>query len=96
MTYADKNIGIPALLSCIEMVPICLIVVWAYPVGPYYITNSRSHKTYEGGFLGIRAFVSAFNPADTIKGTVFALKVITKNVSDTSSGSSRLPSRELS
>jgi hypothetical protein len=92
MTYADKNIGIPALLSCLEMVPICL-VVWAYPVSPYYINprNSResesylhdtdaSPQSYQGGYLSLKAFLSVWNPSETIRGSVFAFKIVTKQV----------------
>ncbi|KFY28375.1 hypothetical protein V491_00498 [Pseudogymnoascus sp. VKM F-3775] len=87
LTYADKSIGIPALLSCLEMVPISLLMVWAYPVSPYRMRPSTSRNfegvptSYQGGFLGIRAFLSMVNPSDTIEGAAFAIKLLTKQVS---------------
>ncbi|EEQ27197.1 conserved hypothetical protein [Microsporum canis CBS 113480] len=88
LTYADLNIGIPALLSCLEMVPISLLVIWAYPVGPYKYGLSgegcerepEAHppRSYQGGFLGVRAFISTASPLETIKGVVFAFKLLVK------------------
>lgn len=82
MTYANIHIVIPALLSCVEMVPICLVVVWAYPVSPYREQSCDSQngpeggredqKVYKGGPFGIRGFMAMINPWDTIKGTLIA------------------------
>jgi hypothetical protein len=93
MTYADKNIGIPALLSAIEMVPICLLVVWAYPVGPYKVNPRASResesylqgpdttqRSYLTGFAWLKAFVSVLSPAETIRGSIYAFQIITKQV----------------
>lgn len=82
MTYANIHIAIPALLSCVEMVPICLVVVWAYPVSPYRASSSDSpndpeegredQRVNKGGPFGIRAFMAMVNPWDTVKGTLIA------------------------
>lgn len=89
LTYADLNIGIPAMLSCIEMVPISLLLVWAYSVQPYLIKRSQTHvmeaggptalpRSYQGGFLGIRAFLAMFNPMETLEAIAFAFKMATE------------------
>ena len=89
MTYADLSVGIPSLLSCLEMVPISLIVVWAYPVGPYRVQSSNARQgsgndcnriSYQGGFLGVKAFIGMMNPSDAINGTAFAVKLLMKQV----------------
>lgn len=79
LTYGDLHIGIPSLLSCVEMVPISLVIMWAYPVGPYHLKSSNARRaergeeheytptSYQGGPLGIHAFLSLLNPSDVIK-----------------------------
>ncbi|OBT79627.1 hypothetical protein VF21_01365 [Pseudogymnoascus sp. 05NY08] len=86
LTYADLNIGIPALLSCLEMVPISLLVIWAYPVAPYKYgpageacerePGETYPRTYQGGFLGVRAFIDVVNPVETAKGVVIAFQLL--------------------
>lgn len=86
LTYADLNIGMPALLSCLEMVPISLLLIWAYPVGPYKygwsgesserVPGESDSRTYQGGFLGIRAFIATVNPVETIKGVFVAFELL--------------------
>ncbi|KFX89728.1 hypothetical protein O988_08534 [Pseudogymnoascus sp. VKM F-3808] len=86
LTYADLNIGIPALLSCLEMVPISLLLIWAYPVGPYKYgpsgeacerqSGDRNTRSYQGGFLGVRAFIAVVNPIETIKGVALAFELL--------------------
>lgn len=86
LTYADLNIGIPALLSCLEMVPISLLIIWAYPVGPYKYGPSGEAcererdelppKSYKGGFLGIRALFLMLNPTETAKGVFTAFQLL--------------------
>ncbi len=89
MTYSDKNIGIPALLSCLEMVPICLLVVWAYPVRPYIIKpralssesddelqSADDSRSYQGGQFGMMAFLRVFDPRRLVGETIFAYKII--------------------
>lgn len=87
LTYADLHYGIPSLLSCLEMVPISFVVLWAYPVGPYKLeslvargaergeTQHWAPTSYQGGFLGIWAFLSMLNPVDVIKATFAAVGV---------------------
>lgn len=50
LTYADLNVGIPSMLSCIEMVPISLVVVHAYPVTPYLLRrDTQTARAGQGG-----------------------------------------------
>ncbi|KAL7919637.1 organic solute transporter Ostalpha domain-containing protein [Trichoderma austrokoningii] len=88
LTYADLHIGIPALLSCIEMVPISAFIAWAYSVQPYLLGRGADTerlsgptdipKSYQGGFLGVRAFLAMLNPRETVEGIVFAFSMITE------------------
>ncbi|OAA53124.1 hypothetical protein ISF_08965 [Cordyceps fumosorosea ARSEF 2679] len=87
LTYADLHYGIPSLLSCLEMVPISFVVFWAYPVGPYKLEHlvargaergeaqNWAPTSYQGGILGIYAFISMLNPFDVIKATFAAFAV---------------------
>ncbi|KAM3434357.1 hypothetical protein NHJ13734_006047 [Beauveria thailandica] len=93
LTYADLHYGIPSLLSCLEMVPISLIMFWAYPVGPYKLeslvargaergeTQHWAPTSYQGGFLGIRAFFSMLNPLNVIKATFAAFAISARDYS---------------
>lgn len=88
LTYADLHIGIPALLSCIEMVPISAFMAWAYSVQPYLLgrgadTEALSGRkdiiiSYQGGFFGVRAFLAMLNPRETVEGVIFAFYMITE------------------
>jgi hypothetical protein len=75
----DVKIGIPAMLVCLEMAFFSILHIWAYPWKPYSINRSPiiasesgasfypSKDEYKGGFLGIRAYLDAFNPWDFVK-----------------------------
>ena len=82
LTYADLHVGIPRMLPCIEMVFISVLLAWAYSAKPYLTQNrrgvedARAPKSYQGGFLGIRAFLAAMNPMETIQGILFAVRLI--------------------
>lgn len=78
LSYADLHKGIPSLISCIEMVPISMFLIWAYPVRPYLLEtrsteNVEMHAgeyyptSYQGGPLGIWAFLVMLNPRDTLE-----------------------------
>lgn len=89
LTYADLHIGIPGLLSCIEMVPISVFLSWAYSVQPYLlgrgtdieVSSGRAEisRSYQGGFFGVRAFLAMLNPRETVEGIIFAFYMITKS-----------------
>lgn len=93
LTYADLHYGIPSLLSCLEMVPISLLVFWAYPVGPYKLESlvargaergenqTWAPTSYQGGFLGLRAFFSMINPFDVLKATFAAFTIAARDYS---------------
>lgn len=61
------------------MVPISFIIMWAYPVTPYLLSQSTARRSergetheyaptsYQGGALGIHAFLAMLNPVDIIK-----------------------------
>jgi hypothetical protein len=76
----DLVIGIPSAILCIEMAIFSIFHLWAYPWGDYDIRRSRvqvveggaafdpNPKTaYKGGFLGVWAYLDAWNPWDLIK-----------------------------
>lgn len=68
------------------MVPISLLIIWAYPVGPYKYgpfgeacerePGETYPRTYQGGFLGFRAFVDVVNPVETSKGVIIAIQLL--------------------
>ncbi|KAH8665420.1 organic solute transporter Ostalpha-domain-containing protein [Ilyonectria robusta] len=69
LTYADLNIGIPNMLTCLEMVPLSLFFLYAYSWNPYLLHNVQIETQdqscrYHGGFLGVRAWVSILNPKE--------------------------------
>ncbi|KAF4331958.1 organic solute transporter Ostalpha [Fusarium beomiforme] len=48
MTYIDVMMGLPTMVICVQMVPLSLLVLYAYPTKPYEITNSvRPFQTQE-------------------------------------------------
>ena len=77
--------GIPSLLSCIEMVPISLFMAYSFPASPYLMRSSGGHeagngqhhpKSYLGGFLGVKAFIAMWNPYELISAISFALRIV--------------------
>ena len=92
LTYADIKVGIPTMLTCIEMVPISFFFYFAYPFSPYSLNSSKillppaeskiaapaPVSSYQGGFLGIRAYLAALNPMEILQGIMFALKMATE------------------
>ncbi|MCJ1247544.1 hypothetical protein MMC30_004758 [Trapelia coarctata] len=79
----DLQIGIPAMLLCIEMAFFSILHLWAYPWKVYTLTHPSHNlasstsdpnfrldgpgESYKGGRLGIKAFLDAFNPWDLVK-----------------------------
>lgn len=81
LTYADTHMGIPSMLSCLEMVPISLLVVYAYPLTPY--VSQRNPETapeafqpsYQGGPGGVRAYLAMLSPAENMEALFFAFRM---------------------
>ena len=71
LTFLDLSVGIPNLLVCGEMVIFAILFQFAYPVGPY-LKSRNSLASYQGGFLGIKALLSAINVLDLLVGIVRA------------------------
>lgn len=72
----DIKIGIPAMLLCIEMALFAIFHFWSFSYRPYKLPSKsmlpdeipgQEPKRYQGGFLGIKAFVDSMNPWDFIK-----------------------------
>jgi hypothetical protein len=74
----DLRIGIPSMLTCVEMAIFALLHLWAFPWSPYDLSKRHeplsqgtgpiptdSPKTYASG--PARALLSALNPWDIIK-----------------------------
>lgn len=87
LTYADLHMGIPSMLSCIEMVPICLLMAWAYPLSPYLLRRGRPpaaergratvdypRSYYQGGPLSVWGLLAMLSPREHIEGLVFAFR----------------------
>jgi hypothetical protein len=71
------------------MVPISAFIAWAYSVQPYLLGRAidteessgltNTARSYQGGFLGMRAFLSMLNPRETVEGIIFAFHMITES-----------------
>ncbi|KAJ3547795.1 hypothetical protein NM208_g1331 [Fusarium decemcellulare] len=69
LTFADINIGIPNMVVCVELFPLSLFYMWAYPWNVYTNRDGLGHFTapdqpgrpYQGGPYGYRAWLSTFN-----------------------------------
>lgn len=100
MTYADLNIGIPNLITCVILVPLSLFFFYAYPWAPYLLHRQRfdhqqaavetgytpqaqsqsqqySPSSYQGGPLGISAWLDMLNPSDILQAISLALRMLT-------------------
>src|SRR5271163_3702610 len=74
LTFADLNIGIPALIICLQNVPLAIFFHYAYPHTPYVVTVQSGSK-YHGGFCGWRGWVSIFNPMEVARGVLFTFQM---------------------
>ncbi|KAF4339938.1 hypothetical protein FBEOM_6163 [Fusarium beomiforme] len=94
LTYADVHIGIPNLVICIEMVPLALFFMVAYPWNVYMHNHGRGNfakleqgngreMSYQGGPLGIHAWLAMLNPSDSIKAILFIFQRDNRNTSTT-------------
>ncbi|KAL6402733.1 hypothetical protein AUP68_14068 [Ilyonectria robusta] len=77
LTFADINIGISNLLTCLEMVPLSIFFLYAYSWNPYLIHNLPSlaqgqQSRYHGGIIGVRAYVDMINPREIVDAIAFA------------------------
>lgn len=72
----DIKVGIPAMLLCIEMALFSVFHFWAFSWKPYTIGSKESAREavpgdenlpYQGGHLGLKALLDAFNFWDLIK-----------------------------
>ncbi|KAE9377553.1 hypothetical protein N431DRAFT_451734 [Stipitochalara longipes BDJ] len=80
LTYADLNIGLPNMVTCVVMVPLSIFFPFAYPSRPYHISRYAAPEDmtptyYHGGFLGWRAWVASMNPQETWKAIFFAFSM---------------------
>jgi hypothetical protein len=87
MTWANLNIGIPALLVCVQMVPFSVLFHFAYTYRPYFLGNDlspgssvsagdgRPHQRYQGGTLGLRALLELCNPSEIIVAAIFGFRM---------------------
>ena len=69
INYADFKIGIPSMLLCIEMAIFAVMHIYAFSYKDYRISKATAHYEgggYQGGFLGWKAFLDAYNPWDII------------------------------
>jgi hypothetical protein len=68
VSYVDVKIGIPSVLLCIEMALFSVLHIFAFPWKPYDISKSETASAfYDGGTMGWRAIMDAFNPMDFVK-----------------------------
>lgn len=86
LNYADIKVGIPTLTIVLLMVPFSIFFHYAYAYKFYVIGASHSlesgkidipgyRASYQGGFLGLNAYLAALNPLETISAIVFSFKL---------------------
>ena len=86
LTYADVKVGIPTLAELLFMVPVSIFFHYAYSWrfyqvgGRHYLESGQPNvpgykPSYQGGFLGYRAYLIAMNPLETIQAIIFAFKL---------------------
>lgn len=64
----DIQVGIPSALLAVEMSIFAIVHIFAFSPKPYNIHNNPDPGArYEGGFLGWKAILSAFNLWDIVK-----------------------------
>ncbi|KAJ5149524.1 hypothetical protein N7448_001102 [Penicillium atrosanguineum] len=73
LSYSDVNFGIPSMLICLQMVPFALFFPYSYRVSPYINAGP-----YEGGFLGVRAWIGVLNPMEILRAIKFAFEMATQ------------------
>ncbi|CAG8153417.1 unnamed protein product [Penicillium olsonii] len=83
LNWADVHMGIETLIICLQLVPIACLFHYAYGIGPYRLSRSGpvdDHnyttvagsgpsvpKRYQGGPLGIWAWLSMCNPMKDVR-----------------------------
>ena len=86
LTYADIKVGIPTLVQLLVMVPFSCFFHYAYSYRFYVIGGRHSleankndvpgyRPSYQGGPLGVRAYLAAMNPSETISAIIFSFKL---------------------
>jgi hypothetical protein len=84
--------GIQTLIMCIQLVPIACFFHYAYGIGPYRLSSTaqadnhdysvvgvdgvKLQKSYQGGFLGIRAWLMMCNPFEIAREIKDTFKMI--------------------
>lgn len=83
LAYPDLKVGIPSLLTCIEMSIFAVLHQWAFPWQVYkggasskypISTGFNTLGPKQGGFLGLKAIADAMNPWDMVKGFARGMK----------------------
>lgn len=87
-TYNDLTIGLPNLLLSVEMVIFSLAFLYVFRAHEYYATKGASvvplgHGGYQGGFLGVKAIITAFSIIDILKGIISLLSMSAKDKAST-------------
>ena len=76
------------MVLCLEMVPFSIFFHYAYDVKPYLLRSqdaeaqpmtATTSSFYQGGILGIRAWLAFLNPAEIIQAIMFAFSMYTES-----------------
>ncbi|KAF3762906.1 hypothetical protein M406DRAFT_294704 [Cryphonectria parasitica EP155] len=89
LSFADDFIGIPVLVMALLTVPFSILFHFAYDVQTYYLENvdknlpltqrdAEAGSSYQGGFLGIWAWLGMLNPSELISGLRFGLTMLNR------------------
>ena len=93
LTYADIKVGIPTLCQLLIMIPFSAFFHYAYSYKFYVIGGRHSLEanktdipgytpTYQGGPLGVRAYLAALNPTETFSAIIFSFKLYNPSSKD--------------
>ena len=79
LAYADVTIGIPALVICIQNVPLAIFFNYAYTCKSYILPSKNTaagQQRYKGGFCGWKAWLAILNPGEVFRGLMFIFKMV--------------------
>lgn len=89
LSYSDVTVGIPMMANCLLMVPFAIFFHWAYDVKSYHLPSldeelrpmysAARQLRYEGGRLGLKAWLWIWNPKEIISASLFSFAMFSES-----------------